>query len=371
MWTPIKLQKNVLCKFLWNTQRCISVKRNKLKDAEGCITSLPSNHCYTNLYPWKHKDEFIEYMVKSIVYNNDGLIVVNKPYGVPIYKHNVQANENKSTVTQTVLSSSQVECPYVLEDALEALKSHLQYTDLKIVKSAERYMSGIVLLAATEKVAQKIRKAITSSKTRKQPFMNYWAITKGYPDPAILEERVGIKLIEVGQESNKQPIIVKKFSKKEVLNTKVRPVNVEFRTICINKPLSSCLLEITTSSVKWHFLRVYLANKVSCVLGDTLYSSRVRQILGQPFTISPYNTAAYDIQSLPNEVCSRLKIPTGIKGHTLVPVMLHHQSFLLPDFVSKGQDLLISALPPSHFLWTCSQLDILPESNLMVECSVT
>ncbi|XP_076333664.1 mitochondrial mRNA pseudouridine synthase RPUSD3-like isoform X2 [Tachypleus tridentatus] len=371
MWTPHKLQKNILCTLLRNTQRCMSVKRNEPKDAEGCKTSLPSSHCYRNLYPWKHKDEFIDCLVKSIVYNNDGLLVVNKPYGVPIYKHNYQTHEKKNTITQTVLGSAQVECPYVLEDALDALKSYSQYPDLKIVKSAERYMSGIVLLAATENVAKKIEKAIRSSKTRKQPFMNYWAITKGYPDSLMSEERVGIKLFDIGQEGHKQPVILKKFSKKEVLNKTVKPVNVEFRTMCINKPLTSCILEITTSSAKWHFLRVYLASKVSFVLGDNLYSSRVRQIFGRPFTISPHNTAAYEIQSLPNEICSRLKIPNGIKGHMLVPVMLHHQSFLLSDFVSKGQNLLVSALPPSHFLWTCSQLDLLPEPNLMVECSVT
>jgi 23S rRNA-/tRNA-specific pseudouridylate synthase len=87
-----------------------------------------------------------------------------------------------------------------------------------------------------------------------------------------------------------QPIVVHKWSKNAVKRGDVKVIRVEHRTL-YKQDLAS-LVEICPSATKWHFLRVYLAHLLSPVLGDTLYGSRVHQVMGVPVAINPCSDAA-------------------------------------------------------------------------------
>jgi 23S rRNA-/tRNA-specific pseudouridylate synthase len=87
-----------------------------------------------------------------------------------------------------------------------------------------------------------------------------------------------------------QPVVMQKWSKNAVKRGEVKVVRVEHRTL-YRQDLAS-LVEICPSATKWHFLRVYLAHLLSPVLGDSLYGSRVHQMMGVPISINPCSDAA-------------------------------------------------------------------------------
>jgi 23S rRNA-/tRNA-specific pseudouridylate synthase len=88
-----------------------------------------------------------------------------------------------------------------------------------------------------------------------------------------------------------QPVVVDKWSKNAVKRGEVKVFRVEHRTLYRRQNLAS-LVEIWPSATKWHFLRAYLAHLRSPVLGDNLYGSRVRQVMGVPLSINPCSDAA-------------------------------------------------------------------------------
>lgn len=314
-------------------------------------------HCFKNLYPWKTLSDFSSHLASSIVYNEGGLIALNKPYGVNIYR----SSKKDGNSTGAVNLASQEDFPYTIEDCLPHLRNHLNIPDLIVLKSSEKHASGIVLLGISEAVKDRVKKSQVIAKQEKIPSYIYWALSHGGSLHQAIKQRVGIKLVDLKSQNGKQPVIVKSFSKKEVLKKKVKPVIVEHRMISINKETSTSLLEIATSSAKWHFVKVYASSQASGILGDIIYSPRMRRLLGQPINMNLENITAYDVQPLPELLCQRLDLPCTVDGHLLVPVMLHLRSVVLPKYIGN-KDLIINASAPPHFVWSCSRLNfILPD----------
>lgn len=86
-----------------------------------------------------------------------------------------------------------------------------------------------------------------------------------------------------------QPVVVHNWSKNSMKRGDVKVFRVEHHTLCKNNLAS--LVEIRPSATKWHFLRVYLAHLMSPVLGDSLYGSRVHQVMGVDLAINPFSDA--------------------------------------------------------------------------------
>nr|CAH0098505.1 unnamed protein product [Daphnia galeata] len=98
--------------------------------------------------------------------------------------------------------------------------------------------------------------------------------------PAKLVQRFssGISLF-TSQE--KVPVIMKEYSNRKVADRLVQEYRWR-RTLQF-----SGKLEIDTSSVKNHFLRVYFGLLYSPVLGDHIFGNRVQDIKGKRLAISP------------------------------------------------------------------------------------
>lgn len=340
--------------------------RSSLQKAYITSKSLKRNHkelhCFKNLYPWKTLSDFSNHLKSSIVYNEGGLIALNKPYGVGIYR----CNKRDDGSTGAVNLASHEDFSYTIEDCLQDLKCYLNVSDLTILKSCERYASGIVLLSINEVVSARVRKSQSIARGKKIPPYIYWALSNGDSLYPALKQNVGIKLIALKSKNEKQPVIVKSFSKREIRKKKVKPVVVEHRTIAVNKETSTAILEIATSSAKWHFVRVYASSQVSGIMGDTIYGLRMRRLLGQPISMNIENITAYDVKPLSEPLCHRLDLPCTVEGHLLVPIMLHLRSIVLPQYIDN-KDVIINASAPPHFTWTCSKLDfILPLSLIHI-----
>ncbi|CAN7941000.1 unnamed protein product, partial [Ixodes hexagonus] len=267
--------------------RHVHVVQEKTQEREIGDRGRGGAHVYKTLYPWASKAEFVEQLKQTVCYNEDGLVALSKPYGVPLTLDYTQRGRAVSLTKRRLHVSGHGESPYSLEDAFQDLSRQLNHERLFCVKSAERYASGLTLLAANEEAAQRARKALLRAKPMLLPYITAWVIAKGYPSQATFRERVGMKFVSVDGDEEKQIVIVKDFGKAAVKERKVKPATVECRTLSKNGTLAVSLLEISTTSAQWHFFRAYAASKVSCVLGDLTYASHVATVLGRPVLLSP------------------------------------------------------------------------------------
>ncbi len=113
---------------------------------------------------------------------SDGLIAINKPFGVPLQKLNGLAGPNESL--------------FSIEEALIPLASLLQVEKILPAKMTERFSSGVSLFASEEKVIEKIRRTYNINKANKVHTFKYLAVTIGEPKPSASRETVGIGSFE-------------------------------------------------------------------------------------------------------------------------------------------------------------------------------
>ena len=94
---------------------------------------------------------FVSTIVLNIIYfNSDGLIAINKPFGVPLMKNGLTTGHSESL--------------FSIDEALIPLASKLKVEKILPAKLVERFSSGISLFASQEKVVDKIQQSYISNK---------------------------------------------------------------------------------------------------------------------------------------------------------------------------------------------------------------
>lgn len=157
--------------------------------------------------------------------------------------------------------------------------------------------------------------------------------------------------------------IVKEYSNRKVADGLVREFRVYYKTLSSGEEPCS-LLEIDVSSVKKHFLRIYLAHLLSPVLGDHIFGNRVQEIMGKRLAISPLQADNLSIfQKIPTEILTRLKVPEG----GTIPNCLHLSQMTLAKFASQDSNLVLKANPPPCFQYICQTFGLnLPTDESVV-----
>ncbi|KAG7170817.1 Mitochondrial RNA pseudouridine synthase Rpusd4-like 2, partial [Homarus americanus] len=273
-----------------------------------------------------------------------GLIALSKPYGVPQHKPSAATEEGtQTTIVQTLFSGSTPDHMPAVQDTLPILKDLYGVEHLEVVKSTE---------------------SLRRSKAFQQPPQTFWAVTVGVPRPVTVATKTAISL-EYISGIGKVPVIQKKYSQASVSRGEAKTSVVEHRALLYNKDTDASLVEVNIQTLKWHFLRVWLSHSYSPVLGDAMYSSRVKTISGKKLQVSPHNLTSYEPQFIPAALFSKLELPT--KAVEMIPCHLHLAKIKLARFNKDNSDLIISAPPPSYFMWTCRQLGLMSGDDGVTE----
>ncbi|XP_069695780.1 mitochondrial mRNA pseudouridine synthase Rpusd3-like [Periplaneta americana] len=323
----------------------------------GCCSNFVGSnkiihHEYSKVNPWNSLKEFSDFLMKNIIYNKDDIVVLNKPYGVGLSPPSTTPQRKTNTVITNTAHSGQRD--YYLNMALPHIAEKLGYETLTVLKIPERYTSGVTVLSPCDKVIDKVRKCMKKASGRHQLFAHYWAVVIGNPQPNSAVLKMGITLKKnPNNNKDKQPVVLKEWSKNSVKCQEVKVFRVEHHTLC-QQHLAS-LVEIRPSGTKWHFLRVYLAHMQSPILGDNLYGSRVQTIMGVPVTINPCSDAAKSPKKLPDNLKASLSLQPG--QEVIIPTHLHLRRLILPHYLGHG-DLILEAPVPSSFQWTCECLGL-------------
>lgn len=153
-----------------------------------------------------------------------------------------------------------------------------------------------------------------------------------------------------------QAVIVTSWSKNEAKRQEVKILNTEFKVLS-NSTLNLCsLVQIRSSTQRWHALRLFAATFLyTPILGDNLYASRIQKVGNAYVQVDPFQEYANVLPKLDKAILQLLNVQPS-QQH-IIPVHIHLRSIGLPSFLEKGKDLVLEAplIPP--FDWTCQQLE--------------
>lgn len=304
---------------------------------------------FKNVTNFRSKEKLTNSLFKSIVYNNPddktGLIGINKPYGLAKYK----AEDSE----------------FCLENCLPDLAERLEIEKLEIIKTPERFTSGVTLLAPPNKGAREKLDMINKRKKSARWLPDsYLTIVNGHANINLVEDfAVEMKEMKTGDKplfsaTLKEPVIVKTLDNRwQRMKTQQRLRHIQISTINKSNKIPLTLLNVSPSKTKNHLIRVYLAHKGYHVLGDNLYSYRAKEVMGTKVAWHQVATPeANKNQILPK---SSLELFGLNKSEVYrIPACIHLWRCLLPGWLGKDNDLTLFAPPPKYFEQTLTTAGI-------------
>lgn len=331
-------------KFWAQKRACTIVFYTKIYK-RNCMTNVLEQkvkkqvHPYKCIHPWKSLTEFSEDLLNSTIYNKDGIVVLNKPYGI----RREWTEDKKYTMVANGVN-------YSLNDALPFIAKQLNYENLIIAKSPEMYMSGVTILAADISIQNAIQLAYIRSEFTAN---TYWMITVGVPNRLNGHDRLALKLLEKPGYDIKKAVFLSSWSQRDHKLKKIKIVRTQFQVLS-KSTLNLCsLIEVKSSIIKRHALRLFASTFLySPVLGDNVCATRIQKIGDTYLTIDPFLTKA-EPPVLDEKLFKLLNVkPTE---QQIIPVHLHLKSVQLPKFF--GKTVTFEAPLAPAFNWTYNQLE--------------
>uniref|UniRef100_T1ITX1 Pseudouridylate synthase RPUSD4, mitochondrial n=1 Tax=Strigamia maritima TaxID=126957 RepID=T1ITX1_STRMM len=259
----------------------------------------------------------LEMLTNGIIYNENDILAINKPYGLPC--------------------QDGPKCHHTLLHFLPQLAAFLELETLFPVHRLDVNTTGVLLLAKTERMANCLKSLFKQHKMHK----TYYAITKRTPDP--MQGIINIPIAEGSILGRNRMVLKPDFNNvtKLVLNKSSVPCR-EAKTQY--KVISTCdnasLVELSTSTGVTHQIRVHLGFGLGCpVLGDHKYTSITKFVP----------------QRLPSDMLKKLNIRQS-KVRDL-PMHLHARGISIPEII-EGRNIFIRADLPKHFLWALKKLKL-------------
>ena len=233
----IKIQKLIRIGFFKVNNR--KVKSNyKVNEADKIVYS--NNSINENKFKKDISSILIKYkkqiadIKKNIIFEDNFLLVINKPYGIP-----VQGGNNVNFNIDLIL-------PILCENN----------SSIRLVHRIDKNTSGILLLAKTKEVAQNITMLFKENKIKKK----YLAIVEGK-----LTKRIGKITLPVTKKkiAGMEKMVIDPYSKEKA--------ETSYKVIDYKKGLS--LLEVYPKTGRKHQIRVHLQSINHPILGDYKYNN--------------------------------------------------------------------------------------------------
>lgn len=178
--------------------------------------------------------------------------------------------------------------------------------------------TGLSIFATDEETSKKFSKCVSSSKSYYDTLYKYHVVTTLPPNnlQGSHTERFGIMVKRYLGSDVGQPVLLPEYTKNAVKRGEVIPAHVCAKLVKTGFN-GGFLLEINTSSTAHNFLRIFCADKLSPILGDHLYSSRVLTLRGVPTKIDPTHlTPGTDFQVKNYNCATTLKLSYSNGGNT-------------------------------------------------------
>lgn len=263
--------------------------------------------------------DILNHLRKAIVYHNNDVLAINKPYGLASHSDSKKDKLDVNTLMQEIASEMRIKKVY-------------------LAHRLDKTTTGVLLFATSQERADQLNKLFKSDLIKK----TYWCITRGVPDP--MEAIIDIPIGEFSVAGKIRSCLAPERIEKERQMTKryreARRAITEYSVIQSHKQVS--LVEVKPRTGVKHQIRCHLGfglNKP--ILGDHKYSH-----LGK---LAP--------QELSKPVLNLLHLRQA-KVRTL-PIHLHAKTVVIPSVKPNGQNLFIEAKLPPHFKQNLKNLGLL------------
>ncbi|KAM7082783.1 pseudouridylate synthase RPUSD4, mitochondrial isoform X2 [Ciconia boyciana] len=270
-----------------------------------------------------HPNVLAKVLKQGTVYQNEEIVVINKPYGLPVH-----GGPGIKNCIADVLP--------ILAKMLENMKAE----PLHLCHRLDKETTGVMVLARSKEVAERIRLLFKTRQVEKI----YWAISLGDPDPTegIVEIPIVEKEVRSHQSHYKMTLAPNyRLSPEDGKVVKIRKNRNAESAVTRYRLLarsSACsLLELQPITGVKHQIRVHLAYGLGCpILGDHKYSHWSK--------LAP--------QKLPEITLKKLKLVQSKARH--LPLHLHAHRLSLP----LGERLDLVCKPPLFFQKTLKKLEL-------------
>ncbi|KAM4613386.1 pseudouridylate synthase RPUSD4, mitochondrial [Polymixia lowei] len=274
-----------------------------------------------------HPNVLAKHLYKTLLFQNQDVVVINKPYGVP-----VQDGSGVTSISSVLP---------VLIKMMDGMKSK---SILHPCLGLEKEMTGTLLLARSEEVVDHILNLHRNHQVKRK----YWVITVGVPVPS--EGVIDIPIIE-REVTGPQPHFKMALSPVYRMNdtgegvTRIRAHRQAHGAVTKYRVLDSSsgcsLVEIQPLTGGKHQIRVHMASALSCpILGDHKYSHWGK--------LAP--------QKLSERVLGRLGLEQSKTRY--LPLHLHARQLTLPGNNSQP-DISVSCLLPKYFINSLHRLQLM------------
>lgn len=181
-------------------------------------------------------ESLLAFLKKRILYESDQLLIINKPFGIPVHG----GNDVKLGIIE----------------ALRAL--YPKTTQLELVHRLDRDTSGCLMIAKKRSMLRKLHELLRESKVKKI----YWALTKGHW--AEEELRVDVPLLKNQLKSGERMVRVESGGK---------PAQTQFTTL--KSYNNASLMEVLLETGRTHQIRVHAQYRKHPIAGDEKYGDRI------------------------------------------------------------------------------------------------
>ncbi|XP_068568134.1 pseudouridylate synthase RPUSD4, mitochondrial-like [Cebidichthys violaceus] len=280
-----------------------------------------------------HPNVLAKHLHKSVLYQDKDVVVINKPYGVPV------RDDSGATSISSVLP--------VLSKMMDGMKIKSESQLLPCLR-LEKETTGAFLLARSEKVVERILDLHRNNQVQRK----YWVITVGVPVPS--EGVIDIPIIErevTGSRPHYKMALSPLFRMNDAGDgvTKVRAHRQAQAAVTKYRVLDSSsgcsLVELQSFTGGKHQMRVHMALALTCpILGDHKYSHSSK--------LAP--------QKLPERVLGKLGLEQSKIRY--LPLHVHARHLTLPG--THGADISVSCPLPKYFTQTLTRLRLsLPDEK--------
>ncbi|GFQ73240.1 mitochondrial RNA pseudouridine synthase RPUSD4 [Trichonephila clavata] len=256
------------------------------------------------------RDEIIDLLVKNVLYSDDDLIVLNKPYNLVIH--------DSKTVKGASLSQ-------YLDDLASELDRQTNKPKLFTVHRLDKETTGCLLLARNETSAHMLKSLFAQRKIIK----TYWIVTIKVPDP--LEGVIDIPISE-GSVNDKARMVLHPDLPKDMpyKNHSAHGKRAVTHYKVIAQSGNAALVEVKPETGLKHQIRVHFGFGLSCpILGDHKYSYLDKLVP----------------QKLQADLLQRLHVRQSKVRY--IPMHIYARSVLIPQY-KGGRNLFVMAPMPIH-----------------------
>ncbi|XP_015915305.2 uncharacterized protein [Parasteatoda tepidariorum] len=285
----------------------ISAKKEKKVDSKGFRIlkhQVPTLKYFT-------KDEMLELLKENILYTDEDIVVLNKPYNLVIHE---------SSTSQELACLSRY-----LDDLAKLLDQNASSPKLYTVHRIDKETTGCLLLARNEVSAARLKSLFAQRKIVK----TYWIVTSKVPDP--MEGIIDIPISEGKIESKSRMVLHPKLPDEVcyVSHSKAgKQAITQYSVIAVSG--NAALVEVKPETGIKHQIRVHFGFGLGCpILGDHKYS----------------HLDKFVPQKLSSDLLQKLQVRQSKVRH--IPLHIHAKHIFIPQYANE-RNLFVAAPLPRH-----------------------